>query len=294
MKKNWMQTVSLSLNVALIALVLIQGRALWKLEYITRSGLNTLTTDLRALEGKLYNLEESVIGRISWVEEFGLELVGVNQKAHTVQVRAAVKLQRWNKDTEVALIARVGEKTSTVTAVREEEGDFVGVLDLPAEDGEESGELFVELCTGSEIIRESVYRWSDLPLPIKRSSSSVGELSLQDGILSAGDGAFKIRIQDFDGNNDVSVQDPVFRLYSNDKLILEEAAVKNDEEMYLCSGWTVMCHAGDRIKLCFCCRDQFGLCYEFDMGNYLISEGEKGRLVSEETGEVEWVRLIWE
>ena len=62
MKKNWMQTVSLSLNVALIALVLIQGRALWKLEYITRSGLNTLTTDLRALEGKLYNLEESVIG----------------------------------------------------------------------------------------------------------------------------------------------------------------------------------------------------------------------------------------
>ena len=287
MKKNGIALASLALNLVLVALVLWQG-----------SRLDTLEQDLRNVQGNLMDRQDQVMDEVDALREdvregerliadCSLEPAGLDPKARSVLLDASVTLKEWGADTDAALLLELEGKTTEAPLTHAGNGVFTGEAAVPVEG---NGSLTVTLLadTAGVTSREQadyIYQLSDL-LPIADYATGHMDLSWEDETLQLQSG-YMFLAYDREYNN-IPVQQPTFRLYRNNALIFEEAAVEfpmssdfpycyylrevNEDGL----GQTIPVDAqpGDTLQLTFACQDQFGLAYEFTMDRWQVLDDD--------------------
>lgn len=286
MKKNGIALVSLALNLVLVALALWQG-----------SRLDTLEQDLRNVQGNLMDRQDQVMDEVDALREdvregerliadCSLEPAGLDPKARSVLLDASVTLKEWGADTDAALLLELDGQTTQAPLTHAGNGVFTGEAAVPVEG---NGSLTVTLLadTAGVTSREQadyIYQLSDL-LPIANYATGHMDLSWEETLqLQSG---YMFLAYDREYNN-IPVQQPTFRLYRNDALIFEEAAVEfpmssdfpycyylrevNEDGL----GQTIPVDAqpGDTLQLTFACQDQFGLAYEFTMDRWQVLDDD--------------------
>lgn len=286
MEKNGIALASLALNLVLVALVLWQG-----------SRLDTLEQDLRNVQGNLMDRQDQVMDEVDALREdvregerliadCSLEPAGLDPKARSVLLDASVTLKEWGADTDAALLLELDGQTTQAPLTHAGNGVFTGEAAVPVEG---NGSLTVTLLadTAGVTSREQadyIYQLSDL-LPIADYATGHMDLSWEETLqLQSG---YMFLAYDREYNN-IPVQQPTFRLYRNDALIFEEAAVEfpmssdfpycyylrevNEDGL----GQTIPVDAqpGDDLRLAFACQDQFGLAYEFTMDRWQVLDDD--------------------
>ena len=286
MKKNGIALVSLALNLVLVALALWQG-----------SRLDTLEQDLRNVQGNLMDRQDQVMDEVDALREdvregerliadCSLEPAGLDPKARSVLLDASVTLKEWGAGTDAALLLELDGQTTQAPLTHAGNGVFTGEAAVPVEG---NGSLTVTLLadTAGVTSREQadyIYQLSDL-LPIADYATGHMDLSWEETLqLQSG---YMFLAYDREYNN-IPVQQPTFRLYRNDALIFEEAAVEfpmssdfpycyylrevNEDGL----GQTIPVDAqpGDTLQLTFACQDQFGLAYEFTMDRWQVLDDD--------------------
>ena len=283
MKRNWIALASLVLDLVLVALVLWQG-----------SRLDTLEQDLWNVQDNLMDRQDQVMDEMGalrqdiqegerLIADCSLEPAGLDPETRSVLLNASVTLKEWGEDTDAALLLELDGQTTEAPLTHAGNGVFTGKAAVPVEG---NGRLTVTLLadTGGAVNREQadyIYRLSEL-LPIASWSPGFAELCWEDGALLLPSG-FVFTAYDQAYNN-IPVQQPAFRLYRNDAVIFEEAAVESSMSSdyphcyYLRGvnedglGETIPVNAqpGDELRLTFVCQDQFGLAYEFAYARWQV------------------------
>ena len=283
MKRNWIALASLALDLVLVALVLWQG-----------SRLDTLEQDLWNVQDNLMDRQDQVMDEMGalrqdvqegerLIADCALEPAGLDPETRSVLLNASVTLKAWSADTDATLLLELKGQTTGTPLTHAGNGVFTGEAAVPVE---ENGSLTATLLadTGGAVNREQadyIYRLSEL-LPIADHASGHMNLSWEEETLQLQSG-YMFLAYDRENNN-IPVQQPAFRLYRNDAVIFEEAAVESSMSSdyphcyYLREvnedglGQTIPVDAqpGDTLRLIFACQDQFGLAYEFTMDRWQV------------------------
>ena len=283
MKRNWIALASLVLDLVLVALVLWQG-----------SRLDTLEQDLWNVQDNLMDRQDQVMDEMGalrqdiqegerLIADCALEPAGLDPETRSVLLNASVTLKAWSADTDATLLLELKGQTTGTPLTHAGNGVFTGEAAVPVE---ENGSLTATLLadTGGAVNREQadyIYRLSEL-LPIADHASGHMNLSWEEETLQLQSG-YMFLAYDRENNN-IPVQQPAFRLYRNDAVIFEEAAVESSMSSdyphcyYLREvnedglGQTIPVDAqpGDTLRLIFACQDQFGLAYEFTMDRWQV------------------------
>ena len=283
MKRNWIALASLVLDLVLVALVLWQGRR-----------LDTLEQDLWNVQDNLMDRQDQVMDEMGalrqdvqegerLIADCALEPAGLDPETRSVLLNASVTLKAWSADTDATLLLELKGQTTGTPLTHAGNGVFTGEAAVPVE---ENGSLTATLLadTGGAVNREQadyIYRLSEL-LPIADHATGHMNLSWEEETLQLQSG-YMFLAYDRENNN-IPVQQPAFRLYRNDAVIFEEAAVESSMSSdyphcyYLREvnedglGQTIPVDAqpGDTLRLIFACQDQFGLAYEFTMDRWQV------------------------
>ena len=217
------------------------------------------------------------------IADCALEPAGLDPETRSVLLNASVTLKAWSADTTAALLLELDGQTTEAPLTHAGNGVFTGKAAVPVEG---NGRLTVTLLadTGGAVNREQadyIYRLSEL-LPIADHASGHMNLSWEEETLQLQSG-YMFLAYDRENNN-IPVQQPTFRLYRNDAVIFEEAAVESSMSSdyphcyYLRGvnedglGETIPVDAqpGDTLRLTFVCQDQFGLAYEFAYARWQV------------------------
>lgn len=287
MKKNWIALASLVLNLVLVALVLYQGSRLDTLEQNLWSVQNNLTDSLDQTMTEVSDLREDIQEGERLIADCSLEPAGLDPETRSVLLNASVTLKEWSEDTSAALLLELDGQTTEAPLNHAGDGVFTGAAAVPVEG---NGSLTVTLLADIDgvVNREEadyVYQLSEL-LPIADRSTGTNYLSWEEETLQLLSG-YMFAAYDRERNN-IPVQQPTFRLYRNDAMIFEEAAVEipMSSDFPYCYylrevnkdglGETIPVDAqpGDALRLAFACQDQFGLAYEFTMDRWQVLDGD--------------------
>lgn len=299
MKKNWMQLLSLGLNIVLLLTVLSQGRALKNLQNLTWRNMDQLTDSRQAMYSQISELSETVKKSDDLVEEFSLTLSGVDLDARALELRASAALRRWSEDTALTLrLQPAGEGERRIELLPAGPGIFAASVSLPVNEGSLSSvlEADAEIFSGGETSRESLD--DDLLLcgllPVQLALWGGQRPEYQGGQLTVKGYSVSLTAPE---DRPAEVSQAAFRLYLGDSLAWEaEAEPKQDEAgSFSCPARSADYQPGDRAELRFFCRDRYGLGYEYALEDWRI-DGETPENVVSGGGssDINTPNLIWE
>lgn len=294
MKKNWMQLVSLALNVVLLFSVIGLGRKLEESEDQLGMRISNMEYTLRnSVSGISDQVQRELEETSRLASDYSLEPAGLDRETHSLRAEVSVTLRSWRADTEAVLLVEQNGAVEEVPLTQGENGRFTAPVALTTDRPEEIA-LTLTVTNDGTTVRESLGSWSyiSMLLPYQPSSrSSSGSWSYQDGRLMLGT-SYKFDVCDQDGRP-VSVDDPVYRVYRNEKLV-EQSKVLPSNRIDASQEWPegIACGPGDTVHLVFVCTDDYGLTYEFTLIRWTITEDG----IAEETWEEkdEYPRLTWE
>lgn len=266
MKQTILQIATLLLCAVLLVVTIGQGR---KLEEYRRQTGYELTNQYNSLQNEMHNIASSVEQKIAegakLVADYGLEPTGLDQATRSLLADVSVTLKEWRADTEVTLLATVGEKEVSLPMTGDGNGKFTGALAFPVEQ-QEMIALTATVTSDGMTRREELGGWSEVSmlLPVQMRSWGGSSPVYEDGLLTIGqhDG-------DLEGRDGVPVKvsDVCYRLYVNGEKVKEEDR---------CENWLQECAGDDEVRLTLFCRDEYGLGYEFTMMEFLCDENADG------------------
>lgn len=258
-KRDWFQTVTLILCVVLLAVTLWQGRQIADLRLEERvlaeeaavRRLDALDSALEALQ----NVQPS----------FQFQNSSVNTEERTLTMDMAAEFPGEEEYNVSIGFCRVGEPYSLAWEYgnlhREEDGRFHG-----------TATLLLDLDMGLEVRTEDdtvLYSGETvtplLPLQMKNSGVSIHHNST-DGLFSLCD--LRPALTDPAGEPARGVNG-LYLLYRNGELAAtlretQSGLMENGMPEYM----EVPCDVGDCIRLAYTCADEFGLRYEFQLGQW--------------------------
>lgn len=273
MKKNWMQIVTLCLCSILLVLTVVQGKQLSEFQRQMDHQMDVLRRDVEyEIEHITNSIERELEEADKVVAEYVLEPKGIDKETRSLQATASVTLKEWYEDTELVLLAKVGDNELPLTMEREENGSYSGQLSLPMEGN--YGVFLDVLVTGGGLTKkETLGGWGDISmlLPLQNTGGGWGGPQYVGGIMSS---QFHITLR---MPNRIStpapVRNPQFLTYRNGELIQTQNAVEDpyagasDGRCYTVdtedNEWSVQCDIGDVIEVRFRCEDEYGLGYDF-------------------------------
>ena len=281
MKKNWIQLVTFCLCGILLAVTIIQGKQLGEFRQQMNDQMESLRSsveyEIRAISN---NLEQELEKANQVVEEYKLEPTGITKETHSLLATASVTLKEWREDTEITLLARIGEEEVSVPMTSDGNGLYSCPLSLPLEG---NYEVFLEalVAGGGLTKKESLGAWGavSMLLPLQNSGGGWDGPEYRDGVMSS---QFHINIW---GRSEMPlpVQNPQFLTFRNGELVQTQDAVEDprtgggdgccytvDTENYV---WSVPYDVGDVIEVRFRCEDEYGLGYDFLFQTW-VAEGE--------------------
>ena len=289
MGKRWIPVVSLVLNVVLLVLLLLQGSRLEQLGRSTANDVASTMTQVRRIWEQVDILQSQLQEEEKLIADCSLELTGLDMETRSLLTEATVTLRQWGTDTSAVLQVELAGDRVAFPMTAAGDGVFTASVSLPVEQKEDTVPVLTLLAeTGGVTVREDVDnipRTFDL-MPVARGVSGGGSLRWRDGQLLLPSG-FSFTPYDFADNN-ITVQEPQFRLYRNGEQVLQEEAVhragnpriphcyylRETNEDGRGQEIPVEGVPGDIILLTFSCRDEYGLEYEFYIEGWEIGEDD--------------------
>jgi uncharacterized protein YoxC len=275
MKKNWLQLVSLALNVALLVCVI-------GLRDQVETAKDQLSERIRGVEDSVEDISSTVRQELEQstrllAEDYRLETTGLDPAARAVTAEVSVTLRQWREDTEVLLLVKQGETREQVPMTPAGDGTFTAPLTLPTA-GEGMVELEVAATSDGTTAKEYLDSWADVSdlLPLCWNGWGNGGISYEEGMLTAR--RLDSDFSDRESGDSIPAEDVAFRLYRNGALAaeepgqLDESLLRENWYTYDCDELTAAAEPGDQLRLTVFCRDQYGLGYEFTMKCWNISE----------------------
>lgn len=281
MKKNWMQVVTLCLCGILLAVTFVQGK---QLNEIQRQMDNRMDNLRDSVEREIRNISNDIERELEEadkvVAEYVLEPQGIDKENRSLQATASVALKEWYDDTEIVLLAKVGENELSLPMQGDGNGSYASQISLPLEG---NNEVFLDaLVTGGGLTKkETLGGWGDISmlLPLQNSGGGWGGPEYRDGVMSS---QFHITIRGENGTP-APVQNPQFLTFKNGELVQTQKSIEDpysgasDGRCYTVdtenNEWSVPCDVGDVIEIRFRCEDEFGLGYDFLFQTW-VAEGE--------------------
>ena len=223
------------------------------------------------------------------IADCSLEPMGLDLEARALLADVALQLKEWGADTSAVLQVELAGDRVAFPMTAAGDGVFTASVSLPVEQKEDTVPVLTLLAeTGGVTVREDVDnipRTFDL-MPVARGVSGGGSLRWRDGQLLLPSG-FSFTPYDFADNN-ITVQEPQFRLYRNGEQVLQEEAMhragnpriphcyylRETNEDGRGQEIPVEGVPGDIILLTFSCRDEYGLEYEFYIEGWEIGEDD--------------------
>lgn len=299
MKKNWLQILSLSLNVALLIALLVTRAELVNTRTILKSKLDDIAYRLSDMDDRITNLSAKQREQTEDLSDFSFEPTGLDPESHTLQADMSITLRRWTADTEVTLLVtqsgRITEQPMSGSG-----GVFTTPVSLPVEDtGEVS--FAANITAGGQTSREEVTSYSDLAmlLPLTNDGSGYGDPTYRGGSLQL---QYDLGIRKQYGTEVVA---PVFQVLKNEETVqtlpvkISESTASSDPDVVYYTPASddgnieVSCQPKDTIELHLLCRDSFGLSYDFTVCTYEIDQD--GTMVEEVWPDTDYnVRVFWE
>ena len=175
MKKNWLQILSLALNVALLITLLVTRAELVNTRTVLKSNLDGIAWRLSDMDDRITNLSAKQREQTEDLSDFSFEPTGLDPESHTLQADMSITLRRWTADTEVALLITQNGQTAELPMTGTD-GVFATPVGLPVEDtGEVS--FAANITAGGQTSWEEVTSYSDLAvlLPLSNDSSGYGD-----------------------------------------------------------------------------------------------------------------------
>ena len=299
MKKNWLQILSLALNVALLITLLVTRAELVNTRTILKSNLDGIAYRLSDVDDRITNLSAKQREQTEDLSDFSFEPTGLDPESHTLQADMSITLRRWTADTEVALLITQNGQTAELPMTGTD-GVFATPVGLPVEDtGEVS--FAANITAGGQTSREEVTSYSDLAvlLPLSNDSSGYGDPTYRGGSFQL---QYDLGIRKQYGTE---VIDPVFQVLKNGETVqtlpakISESTFSGDPDVVYYTpasengGIVVSCQPEDTVELHLLCRDSFGLSYDFTVCTYEIDQD--GTMVEEVWPDTDYnVRVFWE
>ena len=299
MKKNWLQILSLALNVALLITLLVTRAELVNTRTILKSNLDGIAWRLSDMDDRITNLSAKQREQTEDLSDFSFEPTGLDPESHTLQADMSITLRRWTADTEVALLITQNGQTAELPMTGTD-GVFATPVGLPVEDtGEVS--FAANITAGGQTSREEVTSYSDLAvlLPLSNDSSGYGDPTYRGGSFQL---QYDLGIRKQYGTE---VIDPVFQVLKNGETVqtlpakISESTFSGDPDVVYYTpasengGIAVSCQPEDTVELHLLCRDTFGLSYDFTVCTYEIDQD--GTMVEEVWPDTDYnVRVFWE
>lgn len=299
MKKNWLQILSLALNVALLITLLVTRAELVNTRTILKSNLDGIAWRLSDMDDRITNLSAKQREQTEDLSDFSFEPTGLNPESHTLQADMSITLRRWTADTEVALLITQNGQTAELPMTGTD-GVFATPVGLPVEDtGEVS--FAANITAGGQTSREEVTSYSDLAvlLPLSNDSSGYGDPTYRGGSFQL---QYDLGIRKQYGTE---VIDPVFQVLKNGETVqtlpakISESTFSGDHDVVYYTpasengGIAVSCQPEDTVELHLLCRDSFGLSYDFTVCSYEIDQD--GTMAEEVWPDTDRdVRVSWE
>ena len=278
MKKNWLQILSLALNVALLITLLVTRAELVNTRTVLKSNLDGIAWRLSDMDDRITNLSAKQREQTEDLSDFSFEPTGLDPESHTLQADMSITLRRWTADTEVALLITQNGQTAELPMTGTD-GVFATPVGLPVED---TGEVsFAENITaGGQTSREEVTSYSDLAvlLPLSNDSSGYGDPTYRGGSFQL---QYDLGIRKQYGTE---VIDPVFQVLKNGETVqtlpakISESTFSGDPDVVYYTlasengSIAVSCQPEDTVELHLLCRDSFGLSYDFTVCSYEIDQ----------------------
>ena len=299
MKKNWLQILSLALNVALLITLLVTRAELVNTRTILKSNLDGIAWRLSDMDDRITNLSAKQREQTEDLSDFSFEPTGLDPENHTLQADMSITLRRWTADTEVALLITQNGQTAELPMTGTD-GVFATPVGLPVEDtGEVS--FAANITAGGQTSREEVTSYSDLAvlLPLSNDSSGYGDPTYRGGSFQL---QYDLGIRKQYGTE---VIDPVFQVLKNGETVqtlpakISESTFSGDPDVVYYTpasengGIAVSCQPEDTVELHLLCRDSFGLSYDFTVCSYEIDQD--GTMAEEVWPDTDRdVRVSWE
>lgn len=299
MKKNWLQILSLALNVALLITLLVTRAELVNTRTILKSNLDGIAWRLSDMDDRITNLSAKQREQTEDLSDFSFEPTGLDPESHTLQADMSITLRRWTADTEVALLITQNGQTVELPMTGTD-GVFATPVGLPVEDtGEVS--FAANITAGGQTSREEVTSYSDLAvlLPLSNDSSGYGNPTYRGGSFQL---QYDLGIRKQYGTE---VIDPVFQVLKNGETVqtlpakISESTFSGDPDVVYYTpasengGIAVSCQPEDTVELHLLCRDSFGLSYDFTICSYEIDQD--GTMAEEVWPDTDRdVRVSWE
>ena len=299
MKKNWLQILSLALNVTLLITLLVTRAELVNTRTILKSNLDGIAWRLSDMDDRITNLSAKQREQTEDLSDFSFEPTGLNPESHTLQADMSITLRRWTADTEVALLITQNGQTAELPMTGTD-GVFATPVGLPVEDtGEVS--FAANITAGGQTSREEVTSYSDLAvlLPLSNDSSGYGDPTYRGGSFQL---QYDLGIRKQYGTE---VIDPVFQVLKNGETVqtlpakISESTFSGDPDVVYYTpasengGIAVSCQPEDTVELHLLCRDSFGLSYDFTVCSYEIDQD--GTMAEEVWPDTDRdVRVSWE
>ena len=299
MKKNWLQILSLALNVALLITLLVTRAELVNTRTILKSNLDGIAWRLSDMDDRITNLSAKQREQTEDLSDFSFEPTGLDPESHTLQADMSITLRRWTADTEVALLITQNGQTAELPMTGTD-GVFATPVGLPVEDTSEVS-FAANITAGGQTSREEVTSYSDLAvlLPLSNDSSGYGDPTYRGGSFQL---QYDLGIRKQYGTE---VIDPVFQVLKNGETVqtlpakISESTFSGDPDVVYYTpasengGIVVSCQPEDTVELHLLCRDSFGLSYDFTVCTYEIDQD--GTMVEEVWPDTDYnVRVFWE
>ena len=284
MKQNLLQTLSLILCLVLLVLVLGQNRQMRQRHELLESDIHNLrmmlSDEIRSISSSIeHQLEESQ--RI--VADYAWQPRGISKEENALLADVSVTLKEWFSDTQVMLLAIVGDRQNELSAVADGNGTFTAHLPIPLETSQEI-RLTVCVTGGGKTQRETLGAWSDIAmlLPVQNTGGGWDGPNYHNGTMSSN---FNISIAAREGTLG-PIENPRFQVYRNGELVQTIPAVidpyssSSHGKDYTVdtqgNRWHLECDPGDTVDIRFLCEDEYGLGYDFLFGSWQAEEGNSG------------------
>ena len=280
MKKNWTQIITLCLCGILLAVTIVQGKQLNEFQRRMDNHMESLRNSVEHnIQNISNNLERELEKANQVVAEHKLEPAGIDKETHSLLATASLSLKQWHDDTEITLLARIGDNEISVPMTSDGNGSYTCPLSLPLEGNDE---VFLDaLIIGGDLTRkEALQAWGDISmlLPIATSGGGWGGPTYEDGIMRS---HFHITLAGQSGKPN-PVKNPQFLTYKNGELVQTQDATEYPDSSPhngICytidsenQKWSVPCDIGDVIDIRFRCEDEFGLGYDILFQTWVVEE----------------------
>jgi len=292
MKKHF-PVILAGVSVLMSLVLLIQ---VFRLENTVKHNQEQLTQELAQFRNPLYNILNSIADQTGYtlsaaedavksVDRFALHPSGLDADTRILRSGISIVLDEWSSDTTAELDVSLDDSHFSIP-LTVENGVCTGEMEFPTKQIED---LRMELrYTRSGVhYREEVGSWNDLAalLPVQHSYSAASELTHQDDVYTVE------HIEFSPISYDLTVPDVTeteFRFYQNDSELILTVPITPTRSggdnifgalTYVCGPRTIPLTYWHSLNVTFCCRDEYGLHYEFPL--YRWYAGPHGEIFSD-------------